>query len=99
MTTATDPACHTYEPDFRNSRVGSMTTQVRSRRAGRPSKGDRHVMTARVPVETADLIFRLAEARGIPASDFIAEAVQEKLARTDLSTVQTQEELPLQKTA
>lgn len=56
-------------------------------------------MTARVPVETADLVFRLAEARGIPASDFIAEAVQEKLARTDLPAVETHEELPLQKTA
>jgi hypothetical protein len=76
-----------------------MTTQVRSRRAGRPSKGDRHVMTTRVPVEMADIIFRLAEARGIPASEFIAEAVKEKLAHTDLSAVETQEELPLQKTA
>jgi hypothetical protein len=76
-----------------------MTTQVRSRRAGRPSKGNRHVMTTRVPVETAEIIFRLAEARGIPASEFIAEAVQEKLAHTDLSDVNTQEELPLRKTA
>jgi hypothetical protein len=76
-----------------------MTTQVRSRRAGRPSKGSRHVMTTRVPVETAEIIFRLAEARGIPASEFIAEAVQEKLAHTDLSTIDAQEELPLQKTA
>jgi hypothetical protein len=99
MITATDTACHTVAPDFRNSRVVIMTTQVRSRRAGRPSKGDRHVMTTRVPVQTAEIIFRLAEARGIPASDFIAEAVQEKLARTDLSAVETQEELPLQKTA
>ncbi|SFV24956.1 ribbon-helix-helix protein, CopG family [Micrococcus terreus] len=56
-------------------------------------------MTARVPVETADLIFRLADSRGIPASEFIAEAVQEKLARTDLSDVEIQEELPLQETA
>ncbi|WP_168199879.1 ribbon-helix-helix protein, CopG family [Citricoccus sp. SGAir0253] len=76
-----------------------MTTQVRSRRAGRPSKGERHVMTARVPVATAEIVFRLAEARGIPASEFIAEAVQEKLARTDLSFVETQQELPLQKSA
>lgn len=93
------PACRRRELDFRNSSVGSMTRQVRSRRAGRPSKGDRHVMTARVPVETADLIFRLADSRGIPASEFIAEAVQEKLARTDLSDVEIQEELPLQETA
>ena len=93
------PACHMWDPDFRNSSVVTMTTQVRSRRAGRPSKGDRHVMTVRVPVDTADLIFRLAESRGIPASDFIAEAVYEKLAHTDLSDVETQEELPLQKTA
>jgi hypothetical protein len=92
-------ACHTGRVDFRNLSVVCMTTQVRSRRAGRPSKGERHVMTARVPVATAEIIFRLAEARGIPASDFIAEAVQEKLARTDLSFVDSQEELPLQKTA
>lgn len=56
-------------------------------------------MTARVPVATAEIVFRLAEARGIPASEFIAEAVQEKLARTDLSFVETQQELPLQKSA
>ena len=56
-------------------------------------------MTARVPVETAEVVFRLAEALGIPASEFIADAVQEKLSRTDLSVVDTQEELPLQKTA
>lgn len=93
------PACRKQGVDFRNPSVECMTTQVRSRRAGRPSKGDRHVMTARVPVETAEVVFRLAEALGIPASEFIAEAVQEKLSRTDLSVVDTQEELPLQKTA
>lgn len=93
------PACRRLRGDFRNPSVVCMTTQVRSRRAGRPSKGDRHVMTARVPVETAEIVFRLAEALGIPASEFIADAVQEKLARTDLSVVDTQEELPLQKTA
>lgn len=99
MTTATDPGVSRTRGDFRNPSVVCMTTQVRSRRAGRPSKGDRHVMTARIPVETADVVFKLAEALGIPASEFIAEAVQEKLARTDLSVVDTQEELPLQKTA
>lgn len=65
--------------------------------AGRPSKGDRHVMTTRVPTETAQIIFRLAEARGLSASEWLDEAAREKLARTDMIAADPQGAFELDK--
>ncbi|MBE0011615.1 hypothetical protein [Arthrobacter sp. AET 35A] len=64
---------------------------------GRPSKGDRHVLTTRIPTAQAEKIFAVADAQGISASSFIAEVMAEKLATIDLEQLTGQETLPLYK--
>ncbi|OUM44677.1 hypothetical protein [Arthrobacter sedimenti] len=69
----------------------------RNRSVGRPSKGDRHVVTARIPTAEAEKLFAIAEALGTSASSFIAEVMSEKLASIDLDQLANQEALPLSK--
>ncbi|WP_024476397.1 hypothetical protein [Arthrobacter sp. CAL618] len=61
---------------------------------GRPSKGDRHVLTTRIPTAEAEKLFAVADALGTSASSFIAEVMAEKLATIDLSQLTSQEALP-----
>lgn len=79
---------------FQKSRVQGMAPQ-RNRSVGRPSKGDRHVVTARIPTAEAEKLFAIAEALGTSASSFIAEVMSEKLASMDLDELTSQEALPL----
>ncbi|MGP5220668.1 hypothetical protein ACTXMB_15140 [Arthrobacter rhombi] len=72
-----------------------MAIQKRSSGTGRPSKGDRHVFTTRVPVHDAEKLFAVADSLGKSASEFIAETMSEKLASIDLSALEGQEELPI----
>lgn len=74
--------------------VMDMAIQKRAR-GGRPSKGDRHVLTTRLPVADAEKLFAVADHQGQSASEFIAHAVAEKLAAIDMTTVTGQEELPI----
>jgi hypothetical protein len=74
--------------------VMDMAIQKRAR-GGRPSKGDRHVLTTRLPVADAEKLFAVADHQGQSASEFIADAVAEKLAAIDMTTVTGQEELPI----
>lgn len=74
--------------------VIDMAIQKRAR-GGRPSKGDRHVLTTRLPVADAEKLFAVADHQGQSASEFIAHAVAEKLAAIDMTTVTGQEELPI----
>ena len=48
--------------------------EVNNRKRGRPSKGSRSILFARVPVATAEQIRRAAELRGHTINDFIARA-------------------------
>lgn len=64
---------------------------------GRPSKGDRHVLTTRIPTAQAEKLFAVADAQGISASSFIAEVMAEKLATIDLDKLRNQEALPIDK--
>jgi hypothetical protein len=81
---------------FQKSRVRRMGIQ-RNRSVGRPSKGDRHVVTARIPTAEAEKLFAIAEALGTSASSFIADVMSEKLASMDLEQLTNQEALPLSK--
>ena len=76
--------------------VSSMAIQKRAR-GGRPSKGDRHVLTTRLPVADAEKLFAVADDLGQSASEFIANAVAEKLANIDPSSIEGPEELPIAK--
>lgn len=71
-----------------------MAIQKRAH-GGRPSKGERHVLTTRLPVADAEKLFAIADHQGQSASEFIAHAVAEKLATLDIDTLQGQEELPI----
>lgn len=62
---------------------------------GRPHKGDRHVLTARVPVSVAEKVFLVAEHEGTSASQFLADLIQEKISTIDTSMFELPEELPI----
>lgn len=81
---------------FQKPRVHSMAIQRRAS-GGRPSKGDRHVLTTRIPTAEAEKLFAVADALGTSASSFIAEVMAEKLASIDLDKLSGQEALPLSK--
>ena len=74
--------------------VMDMAIQKRAR-GGRPSKGDRHVLTTRLPVADAEKLFAVADHQGQSASEFIAHAVAEKLAGIDMTKLTGPEELPI----
>src|SRR6476659_8604130 len=84
--------CRTLGVSETNVRV--MAFQKRAR-GGRPSKGDRHVLTTRLPVADAEKLFAVADHQGQSASEFIAHAVAEKLAAIDMTFVAGQGELPI----
>lgn len=52
-----------------------MGTRMRAATSGRPSKGDRDVMTTRLPRQLADLIRQRAEDNDLSYSEEIANAV------------------------
>lgn len=76
--------------------VWPMAIQKRAS-GGRPSKGDRHVLTTRLPIADAEKLFAIADHQGKSASEFIASAVAEKLASINLSSLEGQERLPIAK--
>ena len=57
--------------------------EVNNRKRGRPSKGSRSILFARVPVATAEQVRRAAELRGYTINDFVALAA----ARTAASVI------------
>ena len=81
-------------PSVSETNVRGMAIQKRAR-GGRPSKGDRHVLTTRLPVADAEKLFAVADHQGQSASEFIAHAVAEMLAAIDMTFVAGQGELPI----
>ena len=73
-----------------------MTTQAMSKR-GRPSKGNRHVVTARMDSAEAQKLFKVAESLGMSVSELIAEHMTRYLASIDLDALTSQEALPIAK--
>lgn len=63
------------------------------RRGGRRSKGDRRYFGTRVALPAAEKLEEVTAATGETISDFIAEAVYERLRKIDLSKIEHQEEL------
>ena len=66
---------------------------------GRPSKGQRHLMATRLPIDVADAVRDLAESRDWSYTDTLAALIALGLDHvTDLLPASTQqEELPLTK--
>ena len=73
-----------------------MTTQAMSKR-GRPSKGNRHVVTARMDSAEAQKLFKVAECLGMSVSELIADHMTRYLASIDLDALISQEALPIAK--
>lgn len=65
------------------------------RRGGRRSKGDRRYFGTRVAMPVAEKLEEAAAATGVSISDFIADAVGERLRSIDLSKIEHQGELPI----
>lgn len=74
-----------------------MTSPTPRKKTGRPSKGNRHVMTARMDAGDAQKLFKIAASMGIPASDLIARTMHEYLTNVDLEAIEIQEALPIAK--
>lgn len=62
---------------------------------GRPGKGDRHVVTARVPVQHAEELFARADALGISLSEYLAGVIARDLAQPPVAPPTQQEAMPL----
>lgn len=65
--------------------------------AGRPHKGDRHVMVTRAPREVADSVMDHASRQGVSISEYIATALAEHEGLSHLAPVKNlpQERLPI----
>lgn len=79
---------------FQKMYVSSMTS-LTTRKRGRPSKGARHVVTARMDAVEAEKLFKVAEARGLSVSELIASHMTAYLASVDLDALVSQEALPI----
>lgn len=73
----------------------SVMTALSMRKPGRPSKGDRHVVTARMNTTEAEKLFKVADALGMSVSELIAEHMTKYLATVDLDSMTPQEALPI----
>ena len=62
---------------------------------GRPGKGERHLVTSRVPVLHAEQLFARADARGISLSEYLAEVIARELEADPVSPPAQQEVMKL----
>ncbi|MCU6480550.1 hypothetical protein [Arthrobacter sp. A2-55] len=67
-----------------------------NRRVGRRSKGERKVVAFRLPTDKADMVNELAAKEGYKyVSDWLAQVVEDRIDKTDLSAIRNQGELPI----
>lgn len=72
-----------------------LTPRERGRLGGRPNtKGERHHLSIRVPIMTMKDIYRMADARGISANDWINEAIDLKMSSKETLEQDPQGQLP-----
>lgn len=67
------------------------------KKRGRPSKGDRQVITFRINTADAEKLFRIAGKLDTSVSDLVAENIYEYLEGTDEHALSNQEALPFDK--
>ncbi len=73
---------------------GSMALSG-NRGGGRRSKGERHLVGARMPVSDAEKLRAVAEAEGTNVSDYVADLVHRHLMTINLDSLHGQEALPI----
>lgn len=67
------------------------------KKRGRPSKGDRQVVTFRINTSDAEKLFRVAEKLGMSVSDLVAENIYGYLEGADENAISNQEALSFDK--
>lgn len=67
------------------------------KKRGRPSKGDRQVVTFRINTADAEKLFRIAEKLDMSVSDLVAENIYGYLEGTDEAKLSNQEALSFDK--
>jgi hypothetical protein len=73
-----------------------MVLQKRARGGpGRPSKGERHVVTARVPVAHAEALFGRADALGVSLSEYLAGVIARELEQPPPAPAAQQEAMKI----
>lgn len=66
-----------------------------NRGGGRRSKGARHLVGTRMPVNEAEKLRAVAAAEGLSVSDYLADLVHKHLINVDVDTRYGQEALPI----
>jgi len=64
-------------------------------KGGRPSKGERHTVTTRVPVAHAEELFSRADALGISLSEYLAGVVARDLEHPPPTSATQQEAMKI----
>jgi hypothetical protein len=77
-----------------NARIRVMALPGRTRRQ-RPTKGERHLIGARLPIADAVKLADVVEARGTTVSEYVAELLHAHLSTVDLEQITNQEALPI----
>ena len=71
-----------------------MALQKRGK-GGRPGKGERHVVTARVPVAHAEELFSRADALGVSLSEYLAGVIARELQQPPTAPAVQQEAMKI----
>ena len=79
-----------------NARIVGMALPGRTRRS-RPTKGERHLIGARLPMADAVKLADVVEAEGTTVSEYVAQLLHEHLATVDVHRINNQETLPINK--
>jgi hypothetical protein len=77
------------------NRLNTFMAISGNRRGGRRSKGERHLVGARMPVQDANKLRTVAEAEGSTVSDYVARIMHEHLMTIDVNSLHGQEALPI----
>jgi hypothetical protein len=79
-----------------NARIRVMALPGRTRRQ-RPTKGERHLIGARLPIADAVKLADVVEAKGTTVSEYVAELLHHHLSTVDIDQITNQEALPIAK--
>ena len=91
-------SCDTLVPSQKavtvNARIGVMALPGRTRRQ-RPTKGERHLIGARLPIADAVKLADVVEAKGTTVSQYVAELLHQHLSTVEVDQINHQEALPI----
>ena len=77
-----------------NATIRVMALPGRTRRQ-RPTKGERHLIGARLPIADAVKLADVVEAKGTTVSEYVAELLHQHLSTVEVDQINHQEALPI----